>query len=106
MRSCQNCAAPIPTAAKVCEKCGTDQSANVGLSSVSIPAVQNVAEENQKRDEEIGRFVLMALLVSSALIALITGISLSSLVVGAGAFFIALLVLFFTLQALGIDVGT
>ena len=106
MRACQSCATPIPTAAKVCEHCGASQESTVGVTSaVEVPDTRHVAEENRKRDQEVGRFALMVLIAGSTLIAFVTGISMSNMLLGGATFFVALIILFITLQALGIDVG-
>ena len=105
MRACQKCAAPIPTAAKVCPLCGREQLTNVGLKSQTVPVMEDVTEEMQQRDQEVGRIALMSLVSGSALAALVTGLSVSDFLVGAGSFFVALITLFTAIQALGIDVG-
>ena len=95
MRACQHCAAPIPTAAKVCSQCGELQADSVGLAAqTDVPAPRDVAEENRERDEQIARYGLMILVSGASLSAVVSGLSLSSVVVGAGVFFIALVLLF------------
>ena len=106
MRVCQNCAAPIATSAKTCEHCGAEQRLTVGGESPShFAEVQNVAEENTVHDQKIARFTLMMLVGSAALISLVTGFSLGSVVVAGSTFFVALLALFVLFQVAGIDVS-
>ena len=106
MRTCQKCAAPIPTAAKLCDQCGADQHVKVGkLGPQAFPDVRSVAEQNDQHDRRIARFVLAVLLGSSVVISIISGVSLGSMAVGGSTFFIAVLALFVLFQVAGIDVS-
>ncbi len=106
MRACQHCATPIPTSAKKCSECGHDQQATVGgESALSFPELQSVIEDNSQRDQSIARFSLFSLVGGAVLISLISGISVGSFVLGASAFFVALLALFILFQVIGIDVS-
>ncbi|MEW4490471.1 hypothetical protein AB1L42_20465 [Thalassoglobus sp. JC818] len=106
MRSCQSCAAPIPTSAQTCPSCGAVQADLIGLNSVSGPPLtQDVAHENEKRDQQVARFGLMVLLGGAGCCAFVSGISFSSVLLGGSVFFVALIVIFIALQIIGIDVG-
>ncbi len=106
MRACQSCATPIPTSAKTCEHCGTEQRSSVGGSTVDhFPEVQKVAKENTVHDQKIARFSLMMLIGAATLISIVSGLSLGSVVVGGSTFFVALLALFILFQVAGIDVS-
>jgi len=69
MRSCQNCATPIPTAAKECEKCGAMQLSTVGGEAAQqFPELMMVENENAEVDMRVKRFTLVSLVGGALLI--------------------------------------
>lgn len=106
MRTCQNCAAPIPTAARRCDQCQAEQLPTVGGDAARVfPEVFTVVEENTELDRRIARFSLISLLGSSFLISIISGVSVGSLMIGTSTFFVALLALYVLFQVVGIDLS-
>ena len=106
MRSCQNCATPIPTAAKECEQCGALQLTTVGGEAAkNFPELISVESENNEVDQRVKRFTLISLIGGAIIISAVSGISVGSFVLGVSTFFVALLALFVLYQIAGIDVS-